>query len=414
MLDKSDALSTELWALVFLHLSSNQWRPQCEGLSRRELRKYSNLHRLKLVCKKFKDVFQEHHNLFSLLVLRENLGAQALPGLLAWVLRHDTDISLLHSLSGGPCTDAALACLMGKQQLTTAYLKSPSDSAVHLLSMCTLTVCTLHKPLQNLDLDCLKSIHTLKDLELSAGTFTHVRLTSHLTAVDFSRAHVGVDAVDADCGLKQLYMDRSDIHGLEGGICMLTSLFWLWCFHSVVHTSQAACKLSTAAQYQVDLHGLTALTQLELLELSTKRPAYPSLEPVYALQSLVDLSLIAAGSSIDVTEGLSKLSRLTRLAVQPVLGPSTDEAAEALLQLKLQVQWDRMRNLQILLVSGANLKLHTNDLVKLTELKDLREVDFSGSLPADALSATYFARLVHHLGLKRPDIQFQMSVEGEL
>ena len=411
MPDKSDALSTDLWALIFLHLSSDQWRTQGGGLSREDLQQYPNLHRLKLVCKKFNHVFREHPDLARVLVLRENnnVGSQALPGLMAWVLRHSTDISLLQSLGNGSCTDAALTSLIGKQQLRVAYLTSPSNSAVQLLSMCTsLTVCTLHDPLLSMDLGCLKSIQMLKDLELTSGVFTHVRLTSCLTELTFVRAHVEVDTIDTPCGIQQLVVDMSEIHGLDGGICMLTCLRRLWCCRSAVHTPQAACKLSTVPLSQIDLHGLTALTQLDFLQLSTAEPAYPSLEPVYMLQSLDDLVLTAIGSSIDVTEGLSKLSRLTSLVVSSGYGA---DGAVLSAQLKLSVQWGHMRDLQVLHINGA--VFHTDNLVQLTELKDLRKVGFSGSLPADAASATHFARLVHDLGLKRPDIQFQTEFDGE-
>lgn len=190
---------------------------------------------------------------------------------------------------------------------------------------------------------------------------------------------------------------------------MLTSLRRLWCCHSVVHTSRAACKLSTSPRGQIDIHGLTALTQLDFLQLCTKRPAYPSLEPVYALQSLNDLDLVAAGSSINVTEGLSKLSRLTKLVIEPDCPVATP--VQGRLHVNLDVQWGHMRDLQILHVIGAELR--TDDLMKLTELKDLRSVDFSGTLPANVLSATHVARLAHQLRLKRPDVHFQMKLDGE-
>ena len=93
MLDNSDALSSELWARVFSHLSPNQWRPGTEGLAEEDLEQYPDLHKLQLVCKKFEGVFREHHRLFSVLFLRENIGTQALPGLLAWLQRHNSDIS---------------------------------------------------------------------------------------------------------------------------------------------------------------------------------------------------------------------------------------------------------------------------------------------------------------------------------
>lgn len=160
---------------------------------------------------------------------------------------------------------------------------------------------------------------------------------------------------------------------------------------------------------EVDLHGLTALTQLDFLELCTDYHDAWGLEYVDTLQSLDGLKLTAFTSSLDGAEGLSKLSRLTSLEVQS--GYGAQGAFSHTMQLSLAVEWDNMRSLQILHINGAIFE--ADNLVKLTELKDLREVDFTGSLPVDVESATHFARLTHCLGLKRPDIQFLMKFEGE-
>ena len=311
----------------------------------------------------------------------------ALPGLLAWVLRHNTDITLLHSLCGGFYTEAALKYLIGKGKLRVAHLKSFSNSTIQMLSMCTsLAICTLYDTLQKVDLDCLKSMHTLVDLKLSLGTFAHVPLTRHITGVTFTKACVVVDAIDAACGLKHTFIFESEILGLDGGICMLTCLRRLWCCCSAVHTSQAACKLNTDVQSETDLHGLTALTQLDFLELCIERAIFPSLEHVYALQSLDGLRLTTLNSSIHVAEGLSKLSRLTSLEVQS--GHGAKGAFSRTMHLSLAVEWDSMCSLQILHINGAIFE--ADNLVKLTELKDLREVDFTGSLPADRESVDTF------------------------
>lgn len=86
-----------------MHLSPNQWRPDSAGLAQEDVEQYPHLHKLQLVCRKFAGVFREHHALFGALFLRENLGAQAIPGLLAWLQRHNSDISFLQGLWSGPC-----------------------------------------------------------------------------------------------------------------------------------------------------------------------------------------------------------------------------------------------------------------------------------------------------------------------
>lgn len=79
---------------------------------------YSAFQRLKLVCKRFRDIFQQQEKLFSLLFLRQHLKVQALPGLLHWLQRHSRDVSFVRSLSAGPCLDGGLVSLIITQKLT--------------------------------------------------------------------------------------------------------------------------------------------------------------------------------------------------------------------------------------------------------------------------------------------------------
>ena len=136
-------------------------------------------------------MFREHHRLFGVLFLRENIGNQALPGLLQ---RHNSDISCLESLCRGVCADVALTSLVGTQQLTRADLTSPTDSVLQILSTCnSLTACTLGNPAASLDLVRLKRVPKLVYLALFEGAFS-VPLTSQLTTLALSRAvaHVSV------------------------------------------------------------------------------------------------------------------------------------------------------------------------------------------------------------------------------
>lgn len=165
MLNASERLSSELWARVFMHLSPNQWRPgvRPRRLAKEDVEQYPHLHRLQLVCRKFAAVFREHHHLFGAMYLRENLTVQALPGLLAWLQRHNSDISCLQSIcSKGPCTDVALTSLVGTRQLRTVDLMAPTDSAIQILSMCSALVsCTLRRPGPSLQLDSLQRLQEL-------------------------------------------------------------------------------------------------------------------------------------------------------------------------------------------------------------------------------------------------------------
>lgn len=222
----SDILSTELWTRVFVQLLPNHWRPVAtrgHKLLQGDVDQYPHLHKLKLVCKKFKDAFREHHDLFSVLLLRESNGTEALPGLLAWLQRHSSDISFLQSRCGVPCTDAALAFLTSTDKLTTADVLSPTVSTVQILSMCTsLATCVLCAPAEkDLNVASLKYLQNLVRLTLSSGTFNHVPFTSPLTGLTLDQANVWVDIIDKElCELKYIVLTKSEIHGLEQGICI--------------------------------------------------------------------------------------------------------------------------------------------------------------------------------------------------
>ena len=173
MLNPSEILSSELWARVFVHLSPNQWRSDSAGLAQEDVEQYPHLHKLQLVCRKFAGVFREHDALFGALLLRENLGIQAIPGLLAWLQRHNSDISFLQGLCSGPCADVALTSLIGTQKLKRVDLTLPTESAIQILSMCSsLVACTLRRPRPVLDLDSLQRLQKLVSLHLKDGSFS--------------------------------------------------------------------------------------------------------------------------------------------------------------------------------------------------------------------------------------------------
>ena len=177
----------------------------------------------------------------------------------------------------------------------------------------SLTTCWLVHPFQSLDADCLKTLKKLGDLRLAWGTFTNVPLTSQLTCLVLLQATIHTKPFGKQgFGLRELSLrEMCEVKGLQDGICACTSLSSLKCIGSLVETSLDTCKLNNKGIPSAKLVGLTALTQLESLELRTSK-AYPNLEPVYGLKTLKHLC-IGCGSSICVTAGLSCLSNLRTL-----------------------------------------------------------------------------------------------------
>ncbi|KAL3162033.1 hypothetical protein ABBQ38_009104 [Trebouxia sp. C0009 RCD-2024] len=379
-------------------------------------RLYPDLHRLKLVCKRFRDVFLEHHDLFSVVLLRQNLRVQALPGLLVWLQRHNTDVRCLQDHCGGSYVCAALSSLHGTQQLTSVHLRFSTVVEVQILSVCTsVTVCTLLQPHKHLNLYCLNNLPKLVDLHLACGTFSNVPLTLQLTCLTLRQATVStwfvlrqatIPTTDFDskmstpdeqkAGLQELDMVQSELKGPQEGICAFTGLRSLTCNGSNVITSKEECKLNTVDASTANLSGLTSLMQLEALELQTFE-AYPSLAPVYMIKSLTHLC-IGCGTTIYLTTGLSCVNNLKTLQLA---------ARTSRPQAKLDVPWHHMRALQVLHV--INVDFTTSDMLALLHLKDMMEISFFGSQPVGLVSAQHFAALSYNLGLKRPDICFDIS-----
>lgn len=164
-----------------------------------------------------------------------------------------------------------------------------------------------------------------------------------------------------------------------------------------MHTSKAACKLSIGVQgHEVDLSGVLALVQLYELELNIGRSSYPSLEPIYVIQSLKFLNLAGAGS-VHVTTGLSNFCKL---AVLVITGFTTHAGTRV--HATLAMQWSHMPALQFLHV--RNVDFSTDDMTVLTSCNSLNVADFSSGQPSDLVSMKHFAELIYCLGSKRSDI----------
>lgn len=249
---------------------------------------------------------------------------------------------------------------------------------------------------------CSDTPQKLAVLELVRGEYVNVPWTQHLSGFVLHSATVRLSIVGKEsCGLSHFCMDNSIVSGLPAdGICACTSLKTLSCSRPSVDTVEDACKLNTCQP--AHLSALTALTQLESLTIFTSKCSplgenYYS--PIYMLTMLMSLRLSAENGNIRVCTQLAALSTLSRL----MLG-NDNVRGRPRVQVKLDVDWNRMHNLQELFIQQVYFHSNSN-LTALTQVALLQTVCFSGSQPVDVTTTQQFASLVCRLsGLFKREI----------
>ena len=227
---KSLNLTPELWAKVFAYLEdrpgpirpiTTQWRQQSE------------VHRLKLVCKQFREIYSSHPGIVQALYLNF-ITVRKLPSLLAWLQQNKSSLQTFRAELGGPLVEAVLEALV----LRPSSLKSIGIGGISAISLSSLAVftrlemCAFWNPYSDvLDLTPLGSLPSLTHLVLQAGHFKDLHHLSGLTRLDCDRAAVsGVQRLAPtlqDLQLDGGYLEDIDTQGLSA--CPgLTKLVLIW------------------------------------------------------------------------------------------------------------------------------------------------------------------------------------------
>lgn len=413
-------LPLELWAKVFSLLDV-----KCDGsikLSAHSLDINSANQRsfavLQLVCRKFRAVFQKHTGITSAVVLGVNFTDSLWSSFFAWTRGRTAfiDTFIADGSRSQLHMDIALAGLGGQQvALQTAVLRQCSNSSIHLLSsFSTLKICALS--FSNANLAPLEMLPALCSLELYQGNYYCMRLPPTLLTLSIHKSRCHVYAVDSCLErLQQLTVSVSDLVVIPTGIAACTGLQSLHCLSSTICSEEAECNLRTGEDFcfcmPAVLSGLTCLTELVMTQ---NGPSQGPLDfsNIYALTSLQSFDFHSSSSSVSVSHDLTALKHLEslRLKVSNRTGSGfdDDDGADSYLKLKLDVDWAALTNLQDITIEADNFRCRTN-LVKLSEIKGLRTVEFTGSKPGDSSSSTCFASLAYTLAKCRPDVHMKLD-----
>lgn len=230
-------LSNDIWAhvLSFVHQDVIQAAEEEAFFHKRHGRApYAEFYKLRLVCRQFNTLFDQQPDLTACVFLHLDFDYNDLPGLLGW-LKHHVCVKQFVAACDNPCADVALAAMISPMQcLTTVVLRGTSSVAMGVLSAFSyLTRCELlaTRDDQEVNLEPLRSLHSLADLQLHSGEFDGIGHIPHLTRLFLtnSQASVGSESFLCD-SLQELCICESTLTGLEKkGLCACKALRVLDC-----------------------------------------------------------------------------------------------------------------------------------------------------------------------------------------
>ena len=409
------SLSQDLWARVISHLQPIP-RPDTDRYTA-FARQYSHYRQLQLVCNRFRSVFLQNPSLSSQLFLE--LGSALEPdskiSLLLWMRRYGAPLKFIDvSDSIGDTVLASLTC--ADHKLESVSFESPTTTTICLLSIFTaLSFCKLSSYEGEMSLMPLHTLPHLRHLLLSYGQYTNVSVAK-LQYLGIKSADVTVFSTNCDFVLEGLSLVNCELRNLHSnGLSALTSLQQLVLSNSKIHADNEVddfdCRtLWTGKQPE----GLSSLTRVTCLQVSSPRPDLYVLKWVYQLTSLKALHLVCFGSLIVVKEEISQLSNLTSLTFQGA-GDNTGEGIDRELDLShepktelwvhSEVKWQALSFLTQLRIDHATININA-ELLGLVGLKHLQKVEFVGRCrPSMGHNVRWFAAFVHQMALQHPSVE---------
>ena len=148
---------------------------------------YINFHRIRLVCKQFKEAFDKDAQNSNHLLVHHRFPSKSLLGLLDWLQSNKLAVRSLEANCGEPYIELALGALASPESiLRNVCLMSTSAPTVELLpSFRSVTSCILALNYDAaVDLQPLQSLEGLKELHLQRGDlFSSLHAAHHLTAL---------------------------------------------------------------------------------------------------------------------------------------------------------------------------------------------------------------------------------------
>ena len=365
----------------------------------------ASFYRLRLVCKRFNDVFLEYPDLCQDLVYRQQQADTLNPSLVVWLKRYHTSVQTLTAY----CSNSALLHLLDmlassenrlQSVLVQNYLGGPLPSFAPFAHLTTLEVSAPEDGY--LDLSTLQLSTSLQTLVMQDGVFETASLPPNLTNLYLAdcdvKSYQGCSCVTSLARLKLL---NSLLRGLHHqGVLACHALEGLTCLQSFVSAMDRNLDLSFGYEpFRMPL-GLSALTSLRCFDATIATTTTLTLDAFYELTSLQDLKVHVCGASLWANSGMSQLSMLTSLTLLASGGKKD-------VGVQLSVEWLGMQALQVLDIT-CDCFSFGRDILGLVSLKSLRQVNIVSGRPNDNKSAAFFAALVHGFA-QHPCAQLRMN-----
>ena len=360
----------------------------------------ASFYRLRLVCKRFNQVFLEYPHLSRGLILTKQGGdpLSSNPSLLGWLKRFGGSVQTLALCHGDQGACDVLALLASSSTALRSVLAQAFKQVAmsHLAACKHLVALELVAPAspEPLQLDLLQELSSLETLVLQNGNFTAEALPCNLSCLQLTEAAFEIDQLgSARSSLKRLKLSASTWWVLLE-VLILDALEDFTCLESDVKGEGKSYLLTSIEHvFSISTRHLRQWACLKYLDMTAAAAHHCPLSTLYPLVNLQDLSVHSRGGSLHVSQGLSMMSQLTSLTL---LASSEDASAF----IYLYTDWSGLHALQLLHVSCDEFVADSRILTML-QLQELQRVSFSNGSPHGDTTTRYFAALVHEFARRR-------------
>ena len=405
-------LPRDLWAKIFAVLAS-----EVASLLYNELQdpfyeafvRQADLHRLRMVCRDFKAVFETQLVLSRTLVLPLALTSKSLHSWLSWAREHASSVQLLACGESFPyqrsglltCAWAALCCCHNS-------LAPPVISKFTSLTTCKICTTDLH----NMDMTPLCTSLTLQQLELEWGEYTTSALPPHLTHLSLDAACVSTaEACLSVTSMRKLSLEASHLDMGSWDVFACSALQEYHCDNSYVADRSMVFDTSADSHITVpeDLTPLSKITVLFMLFDTAPEPGF-DLGCFSALTALRGLTVKFSHGNVLITPSLTALQQLTSLNVCAraevyrsfpgyVVGMNLGH-------IHVDIQWQHMQSLQNITVE-CHVFHFTSNIMALLKIRNLCCITLGQCtrfMPNNYISSGFFESLLLHLAKQRPNV----------
>ncbi len=382
---------------------------------------YVCFHKLRLVCKRFRQVFQEHPHLSAYLFLHDGFPSESLPSLVRWLQLRSSSVQIFIATRGSPWTEAALTGMLAAgnhtSHLTTVFIQDVTYTSISVLSAFqSLTSCEFSTNSEHaMSLAPLAALPHLHQLRLSEGWFMDFDQFAHLQDLSITKA---LATNYEDCvfvsSLQRLSLVNSILDILhDDGMSACIALQSFTCHGSNIATRNShdenaylRTEVGTVTCLPPDLSGLTQLIELSLHIKSVTLGQF-DVSWVYALTRLQTLVLHISRGRVHVglTNNLTALSNLVSLSL-------CLPHESSIIQTE-RVHWHAMLSLQCLEFDAQDLYFSPS-LLGLFHLKQLRSVSFVSGRPTDNKGVEVWRTFMEQYRVGKPGFRLSLySLTGD-